>query len=256
VSHRAAGYGTAAAQNAALGVDARISIAASGTGQVGTSRTFTVTVEKNDGSGWAPADGVAVNGMLTSGSVGAITGGTCDGTEPDTDGSGHCTIIVSSGATGLSTVDATATVSVEGVVGPVSKTVSTSGSGATATWVDARITVATSDAGTGLVSSPHTFMVIVEKNDGTGWSAVSGIAVDATEAGDGGITGGTCSNTVGDTASDGTCTIIVNSSVTGMSTVNATATVVVGGVNIDVSTSGYGAHDIDNVATWAGPPPP
>jgi uncharacterized repeat protein (TIGR01451 family) len=58
------------------------------------------------------------------------------------------------------------------------------------------------------------------------------------------------------TNASGQCTVIVNSSVAGSSTVNAFAVVTVAGVQIEVATNGYGAHDVSNVKTWVAPPPP
>ena len=246
VSHNAAGYEPAAVQNAALGVDARISIAASGTNRVGDAHTFTVTVEQNDGSGWAPAVGTAVN--PSEAGDGTITGGTCNDSTPGTNASGQCTIVVESSVVGVSTVNATATVAVDGVVGPVNVNVSTTGYGAhaisnAATWVDARISIAAS--ATNQVDHPYTVTVTVEKNDGSGWVAASGVNVLGSLAGVGSIIGGTCDDSGGDTESDGTCTVIVDSSVPGTSTVDASAMVVVGGLGISVSTAGSGA-----TATW------
>lgn len=254
VSHRTTSYQLASVQNAAL---ARISIEASGTNLVGAEHTFTVTVERTDGSGWTPAVGITVNPSEVG--VGDITGGTCDGSAPGTDDLGQCTIIVNSSVAAMSTVDATATVAVDGVVGPAIVGVSTAGNGAyviqnLAVWVDARITIGASD--TNFVDEPHTFAVTVEQNDGTGWTPAVGIAVDPSEVGVGDITGGTCDGSAPGTDDLGQCTIVVSSSVPGASTVGATATVIVGGVSIDVSTSGYGAHDIDNTKTWEPPPPP
>jgi uncharacterized repeat protein (TIGR01451 family) len=45
--------------------------------------------------------------------------------------------------------------------------------------------------------------------------------------------------------------VIINSSVAGTTTVNASGTVSVNGVAIPVATSGYGAHDVSNVKLWA-----
>ena len=50
------------------------------------------------------------------------------------------------------------------------------------------------------------------------------------------------------------CTITVNSQTTGVATVNASATVVVGGVSINVATNGYGAFQISNTKTWVAQP--
>lgn len=250
VSHRAAGYEPAAVQNAALGVNARISIAGSGTSLVGNERSFTVTVDENDGTGggWVPAVGIAVSPSEVG--VGSITGGTCNNSAPDTNASGQCTIIIDSPAAGTSTVDATATVEVEGVVGPVSIDVSTAGSSASATWVDARISVAAN--GTNRVSAPHTFTITVEKNLGLGggWVAAAGVTVTGSESGVGSID--LAASTCDDTATDGIgeCQIVVTSSAAGQSTVQASATVNVSGVSIDVATNGYGTSVVQNLATW------
>lgn len=253
VSHRAAGYEPAAVQNASLGVDARISIVASGTELVGASHTFTLTVELNDGTGagWVAAPGVSAS--ATEAGAGAIDldASTCD--DEVTDADGECLIVVDSGVTGSSTVDATASVVVEGVVGPVNVGVSTTGHGAfaisnTVTWADARITIEPS--GTSLLGVPYTFTVTVEQDAGSGWAPAIGIAVDPSLTDDGGITGGTCQNLSGDTDSSGQCTIVVDSSAVGVSTVDAAATVIVGGLPIAVSTAGYGAHDIGNTVIW------
>ena len=144
-------------------VNARISIATAGTNVLGAAHTFTVTVEKNNGSGWVAAPNINV--LAASTGVGAITGGTCDntgvnGTSGDTNASGQCTIIVDSDInTGTATVNASATVPVAGTVGSANVNVSTSGSGAhtvsnTETWVNADIQIQT--AGTNKVGEAHT----------------------------------------------------------------------------------------------------
>ena len=206
-----------------------------------------MTVEADNGSGFAGVAGATVVASETG--VGAITGGTC--TTTTTDANGQCTIIVSSNAVGQSTVNASATITVGGVSIASRRTATARTSSSNVkTWVDARITIQTSD--TNGIGEPHTFTVTVEKNLGLGggWVPAAGVNVDASETGIGSITGGTCDNTGGDTDASGECTIVVNSNSAGQSTVNATATVAVSGVNIAVSTTGYGAHDISNVKTW------
>src|SRR6185436_3573565 len=184
---------------------------------------------------------------ITSSSVGVggITGGTCAG---GTAGDGKCTITVNSTTPGTTTVTASGTVTVNEVAIPVS----TSGYGAhdisnVKTFVDARITI--SQSGTNQVNHAHTFLVLVEKNDSTGWTPASGVTIASTSTGVGSITGGTCGPT-GPTAANGTCTVIVNSTTPGTTTVHASTSVTVGGVTIPVATNGYGAHDISNVKTW------
>ncbi|MBA2383191.1 MAG: DUF11 domain-containing protein, partial [Actinobacteria bacterium] len=181
------------------------------------------------------------------------TDGTCGPTGP-TGADGKCTVIVSSTVTGTSSVHASGTVT----VGGVAIAVATNGYGAHdvsngKTWVDARITIGTT--GVNQVGDPHTFTVSVEKNDGTGWSDAAGVTINSTSTGVGSITGGTCGPT-GPTNAVGDCTIIVNSNVAGIATVNASGTVTVGGVSIGVATDGYGAFNVSNQKTWVSPPPP
>src|SRR5207247_7373224 len=107
------GYGAFVVHNKKTWVDARIRIGTSGTNQVGAPHTFTVTVEKDSGSGFGPAADVTVASSLAG--VGNITGGSC--TTTVTDANGQCTVTVNSTATGTATVNATATVTVAGAVG-------------------------------------------------------------------------------------------------------------------------------------------
>ena len=117
----------------------------------------------------------------TESGVGSITGGTCGPNGP-TGADGKCTVIVSSATPGTSTVHASGTVTVGGVAIPVA----TNGYGAhdisnQKTWVDARITIGTT--GTNKVGDPHTFTVLVEKNDGSGWSPAAGVDITSTRVG-------------------------------------------------------------------------
>ena len=249
-------------------VDARISIGTAGTNKVGDPHTFTVTVQKNSGSGFVAAGDVTVTPSLGSGSAGSITGGTCVASGvTKTNASGQCTIIVSSSATGTATVHAAAAVTVAGTVGSAVVNVSTTGNpyngaGAsvsnTKTWVDARISLAT--AGTNKVGDAHTFTVTVEKDAGTGsFVAAADVTVTPSISGTGSITGGTCvASGVTKTNASGQCTIIVNSSSAGTGTVNAAATVNVAGAagsaNVAVSTTGTpyngAGATVSNTKTW------
>ena len=125
---------------------------------------------------------------------------------------------VSSTVPGTATVQASGTVTVDGV----QIAVATNGFGAhdirnTKTWVDARISIGTT--GTNPVGQAHTFTVLVEKNDGTGWSPAADVTLNSTTS-FGSITGGTCGPT-GSTNASGQCTIIVNSNSAGTATINA-----------------------------------
>jgi hypothetical protein len=113
--------------------------------------------------------------------------------------------------------------------------------------VDARITITPS--GTNEIGHEHTFTVLVEQNDGSGsWTPADDVEITSTTT-FGTITGGTCGPD-GFTDQNGECTVTVKSDTPGVATVNASGTVDVGGVQIDVATDGYGAHDISNQKTW------
>jgi hypothetical protein len=210
----------------------------------------TVEADYGDGDGFVAVEGVNVDARSTG--VGGITGGTCDNTGGDTDSSGQCTIIVDSDDTGVATVDASATVTVSGV--PID--VATDGYGAhdisnEKTWVDAQISIAPSAVNE--VGEDHTFTVTVEADhgDGDGFVAAPGVDVTAILSAlstTGTISGGTCATDPTDSA--GKCTVVVSSDVAGQAIVDASATVDVDGVLIDVSSTGYGAATIDNVKTW------
>jgi hypothetical protein len=113
------------------------------------------------------------------------------------------------------------------------------------TCVDARISI---EGDTGSAAATPSVTVEKDVGDGAGFVPAAGVTVTPSESGVGSITGGTC--TTGDTDASGQCTIIVNSNAAGQSTVNASATVDVEGLNIPVATNGSGAFTVDNVKTW------
>ena len=241
-------------------VDARITIATSGTNVVGAEHTFTVTIEKNNGSGWVPAQGVNVLASETG--VGTLSGGTCDNTGGDTNASGQCTIEVTSNTTGNSTVNATATVSVAGAVGSANVNVSTTGHGAhdisnVKTWVDARISVVASD--TNVVGDAHTFTVTVQKDSGSGFVAAPGVTVSvatdtATTDGTINAAASTCDDQVTDAS--GQCIVVVTSATTGTIVLDASADVTVNGsvgsaiVHVDIEGYEDLRYDQPDVKTW------
>src|SRR5690606_31020012 len=55
------GHGAHVISNVKTWIDARITIEEDATNRVGGPHAFTVTVEKNDGSGWEPVQGVTVD---------------------------------------------------------------------------------------------------------------------------------------------------------------------------------------------------
>ncbi|MFM7225204.1 MAG: beta strand repeat-containing protein [Actinomycetota bacterium] len=237
-------------------VDARITITANGTNEVGDPHTFTVTLQTNDGTGWAAAAGESVTTSLTdtNGASASVNSGasTCAPPGGTLNGSGQCTIVFQSGSAGVTTGNASWT----GSVGGVSFTRATNGNAgpggsgpAVKTWVDGRIKIEPSD--TNEVGNAHTFDVTVEQNAGGGsWAPAVGVTVAGSIAPGisiATITGGTCET--GTTNASGVCTFTVNSSTVGTGTVNASATWSVGGVSITRATNGTSGYGSNTTAT-------
>ena len=212
-------------------VDARISIVDSAVNEVGDSHTFTVTVGMDDGSGWSPAAGVVPAISFPSGPVpGTLDTSDCDA---GTGSGGTCLVTINSDVPGIFTVHAKADI----LVGGLTLVRETDGLGnnskdAVKTYVDARISIV--GDGTNEVGDEHTFTVTVEKKTNGVWVPVAGEKVVATATGVGSITDGTCETGVTDV--NGQCTVLVNSTVPGQTTVTATSDLIVDGVAITVST--------------------
>jgi hypothetical protein len=215
--------------------------------QIGTNHVLTCHVNVNDGSGGfanAPA-GTVCTGSIQSGPGSFVGSNQCT-----TGGStGDCQLTITSGTPGTTVVRATTTLAVGGVV--LTRTTGDSHAGDSAdakkTWEDARITI--SPNGVNEVGNSHTFTVLVEKNDGSGWSPAAGVTINSTISGAGSITGGSCGPS-GSTNAAGQCTVVVNSNTAGVAHVTASGTLTINGVSINVATNGYGAHDIQNQKTW------
>lgn len=132
--------------------NANISITPSGVNAVGTNHTFTATVNTNDTGTYAPKQGILVTGTTSFGSF--VGGNTCT-----TDGSGQCTLTVTSSTAGTSTVNVSATVPLASGASVFRSTATASGPGgsgpATKNWVDAYIKVTPDDVNP--VGEAHTF---------------------------------------------------------------------------------------------------
>src|SRR5262249_26093359 len=152
-------------------VNARIHITPSATNRVGAPHTFTVLLEKDLGNGtFVPAAGEHVDVTLTDGNGATHTAptGTCTAAGANTDANGQCTITFSSPTTGTVTGHATSTLSV-GASAPFTvqtNGVAPNGPDAVKTYVDAKISIAPS--ATNEVNAPHTFVVTLLKDTGTG----------------------------------------------------------------------------------------
>jgi hypothetical protein len=119
-------------------------------------------------------------------------------------------------------------------------------------WVDARISI--SPDGVNPVGQSHDFTITVEKylSESTDWIPAAGVNVTPTHSGVGSITSSGPYVTDG----SGQVTVTVNSAFAGTAIVDASATVSIGDIDIDVATDGYGAYDVRNTKRWTTPPTP
>jgi phosphoheptose isomerase len=252
---------TGTAQNTASGgsgnasktwVAAKISIAPAATNEINHSHTFTVTLQKDSGSGFQPAAGEHVTVTLTDSNGAAHTAptGSCTTAGPNTDVNGQCTITFSSPSAGKVTGHATATLSVGGI--PI--TVATDGvapnSGdAVKTFVDANISITPN--GTNRVGAAHVFTAHVNVNDGSGAGYVNapdGTSISfAIDSGPGAFSTPNPCTTAGGT---GSCQVTLTSSVTGVTTVSAHTTVSLVGLSVHRDTNGTGGSSGPATKTW------
>jgi uncharacterized repeat protein (TIGR01451 family) len=233
---------------------ARISITPDATNEVGQPHTFVVTLEKDPGTGtYVAASSEDVDYTLT-GSNGAApildaVASTCDDPGNNTDSNGQCTLTFTSNTAGKVTGHASATLS----IGGATVTAATNGTGgstddAVKTFVDADIHIGQN--GVNHVGQPHTFTAHVNVNDGTSLKDASGALVTFSIAGPGSLSGGNVSNTSCTTNVNGNCTIDLTSGTTGVTTVSAHTTLLVGGVSLARNTDGTAANSDPATKTW------
>ena len=229
-------------------MDANIAITpATAVNPTGTNHVLTITV--NAVNGTLDAGSHTATATIESGPGSFVGGNTCDYTGGGTTAS--CTVTITSAVTGTTVVSATSDIHVSAqtitrTTGTAANTTAGGSGNASKTWADARITI--SPSGTNQVGDPHTFTVLVEKHNGTGWAPAAGV-IDQHDDDFGSITGGTC----GPTGPDQRLRRVHGHrqlDTPGTATVKASGTVTVDGVQIAVATNGYGAHDISNIKTW------
>src|SRR5262245_58923845 len=149
-------------------VDAKISIAQNDVNEVGFQHTFTVTMEKDNGTnnGFVAAANWTVHDPIVN-TLGAMATFVNDVTTCPTNAGGQSTLTVNSPTTGLATVSASAAVGVQGITIHVSTDGVAPNSGpATKRWVNAKIEIAPND--TNSIGEPHTFKVTVKQDEGDG----------------------------------------------------------------------------------------
>ena len=203
------------------------------TNEVGDDHVFTISVQQQVNGVSSPASGVDVDAAITSG-PGAFVG--ADGCT--TNASGDCTVTITSTQSGLTVVQAQATVLVNGK----SILLKTDGAGSNAApakkrWVDARLEL-TPPEDTNQVGDSHTFTAHLEFDygDGAGYiDAPAGEAIGFAETGPGTLASPNCT-----TNGVGECTVNLTSPQTGLSTVtaswNGTVTAAEGTAAMDAKT--------------------
>jgi uncharacterized repeat protein (TIGR01451 family) len=229
-------------------VDANIQISPhTATNAVGDPHVYTATVQVNDGTGFGPApDGTPVTFSKVSG-PGTFT--PADGQCTTTGGS--CTVSLLSSVPGVTTVSAATEITVGGIKLDRATGDQNAGDGPDAqkTWVDANINITPLTA-TNAVNDPHTFTATVKINSGTGGyvNAPDGTPVTFS------ITGGPGSLTPADgkcTTSGGSCSIQLVSATPGVTTIQATTELTLGGVKLDRTTGDQNTGDGPNAQkTW------
>ncbi len=230
-------------------VDANIQITPlTDTNAVGDPHVFTGHVNVNTGIGGyvnAPA-GTTINFSIVSG-PGSLTPASC--TTIGTTGS--CTVTLNSATAGVTTVRAATDVVVGGLTLHRATGDSKAGDSADAvkTWVDANIQI-TPLVDTNAIGDPHVFTGHVNINTGTGGfvNAPAGTTINfSILSGPGTLTPASCT-TIGTT---GSCTVTLNNSTPGITTVQATTTIVVGGQSLTRTTGDAHAGDSANASkTW------
>ncbi|NJN81907.1 MAG: hypothetical protein HC802_06225 [Caldilineaceae bacterium] len=203
-------------------VDAELTLEpAAAANQVGDPHVMTATLrfDKGDGSGFQPApDGQIITGTVinSSGANGVLNSPTCT----TSGGTGTCQLILNATAPGLSSV----TAAWNGLVStPVGSAVADDTSApALKRWVDARLILSPQQAAN-QVGDPHTVTAQLQydNGDGLGWvAAPAGQTVNFTVTNSLGATGVlTATSCV--TNGSGQCSVVLNSTTTGLSSVSA-----------------------------------
>ncbi len=226
-------------------VDANISLdPLSATNEINHAHTFTAHVNVNDGNGFAPANGALVTFSVDSG-AGTLSNGNVSSTSCTTNASGNCTIDLNSSVAGVTQISGHTTVLVAGV----SLTRNTDSTGtnsgpATKTFVDANISLNPLSA-TNEVNHGHLFTAHVNVNTGSGGYVNAPANTHVTflvTSGAGTLSASSC-DTVGTT---GECSVTLNSSTPGQNTLQASTTLLVGGVSLTRTTGDSNVGDSDN----------
>jgi hypothetical protein len=230
-------------------VDANIQLTPpTATNRVGTNHPLTCHVNVNDGNGLANAPaGTICTGSLLSGPGSFVGSNQC--TTVGT--TGDCQLTISSSTAGTTTIRATTTVAVGGVV--LTRTTGDGHAGdspdATKSWWNAAIVIAPN--ATNEVGQPHTFTVTVLQDTGAGLVPVgSGLPCNIT------LTPANGANPVPagpfnlTTNASGQCSATFTSQTGGRVTGHGSSTVTINGVVMNVETDGVAPNSGDAVKTF------
>jgi hypothetical protein len=223
-------------------VDANIQISPpSAFNEIGTPHVLTGHVNVNDGSGYvnAPA-GTTITFSIVSG-PGALSAPSC----ATLLATGSCSVTLTSGIPGVTTVNASTTVVVNGVTLNRATGDAKAGDSANAskTFVDANIQISPQTA-TNPVGTNHTLTGHVNVNDGTGYvNAPAGTTITfSIVSGPGALSAPTCATVL----ATGSCSVTLTSGTVGTTVINASTTVVVNGVTLTRSTGDSHVGDSPN----------
>lgn len=238
-------YANERAQTTVNVVDAKISITPNGTNEINHKHIFTGHVDVNTGSGFVNApDGTVVSFTAASG-PGTFDSPTCT----TSGGTGSCTDGLTSATPGVTIVNASTDVIVDGVLLHRTTDGTAGNSGpATKTWVDANIQISPLTA-TDPINDQHTLTGHVNINTGTGGyvNAPDGTVINfAIASGPGSLSAPSCTTSGG----TGSCTDTLTSPTVGTTVVNASTAVVVGGVTLNRITDGIGSNSGSANKTW------
>ncbi|NOZ71055.1 MAG: hypothetical protein GXP38_03950 [Chloroflexi bacterium] len=199
-------------------VDARISIDPdSAVNETGDSHTFTITVEKNEGTGWVPAAGVYPDVTITPTPDNVTDNCATSGT----DANGQCTVVINSNSGGQFSAHAAADIDFGGGAVAHRETDGTGGNSddATKTYVKARLTLTPEEAAN-QINDQHTFTAHLEFDYGDGNGFVNAPANEiidfSIDSGPGTLGASSCT-----TDANGECTVTLDSSAVGVTEVSA-----------------------------------
>ncbi len=214
-------------------VDARISVGLDGVNAVGDPHDVTGFAEFNDGTGWKPAAGRIIT-FATSGVGGFVAATSCTA-----GADGRCTVEIVSQDPGVQQVSASTSYPVAGVT--LNRTTAVDGfddpDNLRKEWVAATISI--TPTAVNEVGVPHVFDITVRAQSSGAPIVFGPVATTVTPAPASKVDSCTAPTAEGGTSTL-RCTLTINNPTAGIFTANATTTVTIGGVAMQLATNGTG----------------